>query len=125
MEILTTCFIGLGFIFLGFLLRFYPPENINNSLGYKTPFARKNKYTWQEGNRFCGSILLLVGIIFIPSSILIRHLYFNNSNLSRTISMLYLLFLLLATIVFTEMHLRKIFDKNGMKKVGDGNHGEK
>ncbi|CDI49611.1 hypothetical protein BN906_01614 [Clostridium tetani 12124569] len=59
MNILTNCIIGFIFIVIGLVLRAYPPEHINNSLGYRTPF-----------------------------SILIRYLYSNNSNLSMRISSL-------------------------------------
>lgn len=97
---------------LGLILRVYPPEHINNSLGYKTPFAMKNKDTWYEGNRFWGTMLSFTGIIFIPLSISMRYLYKNNLNLS--ILVLFILFII--SIILTEIHLRKLFDKNGAKK---------
>lgn len=116
MGILTSCIIGVVMAILGFILRTYPPEHINNSLGYKTPFAMKNKNTWYEGNRFCGTMLLFTGIIFIPLSILIGYLYSDNINLSKNISILVLFVLFIVSIIFTEIHLRKLFDKNGMKQ---------
>lgn len=112
MGVLTSCITGAFVTILGFILRAYPPEHINNSLGYKTPFAMKNKDTWYEGNRFCGTMLLFTGIVFIPLSISMRYLYSNNLNLS--ILVLFILFVV--SIIFTEIHLRKLFDKNGAKK---------
>ncbi|BDR86774.1 SdpI family protein [Clostridium tetani] len=116
MNILTNCIIGFIFIVIGLVLRAYPPQHINNSLGYRTPFSMKNKDTWYEGSRFYGTILLISGIIFIPFSILIRYLYSNNLNLSMGISSLSLLIIIIIGIVYTEIHLRMIFDKNGTRK---------
>ncbi|KHO39140.1 hypothetical protein OR62_07675 [Clostridium tetani] len=116
MSILTSCIIGLAFIVIGLVLRAYPPEHINNNLGYRTPFSMKNKDTLYEGNRFCGTMLLISGIIFIPFSILIKYVYSNNLNLSMRISSLSLLIIIIIGIVCTEIHLRRIFDKNGTRK---------
>ncbi|BDR81194.1 hypothetical protein N072000002_13740 [Clostridium tetani] len=116
MSILTSCIIGLAFIVIGLVLRAYPPEHINNSLGYRTPFAMKNKDTWYDGNRFCGTMLLISGIIFIPFSILIRYLYSNNLTLSMRMPLLGLFIIIMIGIVYTEIHLRMIFDKNGTRK---------
>ncbi|WP_097027164.1 SdpI family protein [Clostridium peptidivorans] len=116
MGVLTSCITGVVLAIFGLVLRVYPPEHINNTIGYKTPFAMKNKDTWYEGNRFCGTMLLFIGIIFIPFSILMRYLYRNNLNLSESISIVGLAILLIAIIIFTEIHLRKLFDKNGVRK---------
>jgi hypothetical protein len=46
MGIVESCITGGVLVVIGFILRAYPPEHINNNLGYKTPFATKNKDTW-------------------------------------------------------------------------------
>ncbi len=116
MSISTSCVIGLAFALTGLVLMKYPPESINNSLGYKTPFAMKNKETWNEGNRFCGKMLLIGGSIFIPFSILFRYLYSNNLALSMRISSLGVFIIAIGCIVYTEIHLRMIFDRTGIRK---------
>lgn len=116
MEISTSCFIGILLIVIGLTMKLYPPEHINNTLGYKTPFSMKSKDTWLEGNRFCGVMFLASGIILIPFSLLINYLYKNNPSLSMKISALGLLIILLMSILYTEIHLRMLFDKNGIKK---------
>ncbi|QAA33112.1 SdpI family protein [Clostridium manihotivorum] len=116
MSILVSFIIGLVFALIGWMLMKYPPENINSSLGYKTPFAMKNKETWKEGNRFCGKMLFIGGIIFIPFSIFFRYLYINNISLSLRISLMGLLVIAIACIVYTEIHLKIIFDKTGIRK---------
>lgn len=75
MGILESCITGLIFIIIGFVLRKYPPEHVNNSLGYS-----------------------------------------NNSDLSMKISLLGLFILAASCILCTELHLRKLFDKNGARK---------
>ncbi|MFL0268079.1 SdpI family protein [Candidatus Clostridium radicumherbarum] len=101
---------------LGIILRAFPPERINNNFGYRSPSAMKNKDTWSEGNRFCGLILICSGAIFITFSILVRYLYNNNLNFSMRVSVAALAMILMGNIIFTEIHLRKLFDKNGIRK---------
>lgn len=116
MSILTSCIIGLFFALIGLVLMKYPPEHINNNLGYKTPFAMKNKETWNEGNGFCGKMLLIGGIVFIPYSILFRYLYSNNLAFSMKISSLGVLIIVIGCIAYTEIHLRIVFDRTGIRK---------
>ncbi|KOM97991.1 hypothetical protein ACP49_13275 [Clostridium botulinum] len=117
MSILTSCILGVILIAGGLLLRFYPLDHINDSLGYRTPFSMKNKDTWYEGNRFSGTIFLIGGLIFIPFSILVRYLYINNLTFSMRISLFAFFIIVMVTIIYTEIHLRMIFDKNGVKKL--------
>ena len=116
MNTLVSCIIGMVFALIGWMLMTYPPENINSNLGYKTPFAMKNKETWNEGNRFCGKMFLIGGIIFIPFSILFRYLYRDNIALSLRISLIGLLVMVIACIIYTEIHLKNIFDRTGIRK---------
>ncbi|KEI11989.1 hypothetical protein Z959_12915 [Clostridium novyi B str. ATCC 27606] len=111
MSILKSCIIGIIFVLIGFLLMKYAPNNINNSIGYKTPFSMKNKETWNEGNYFCGKILFIAGIVFIPFSILFRYLYSNNLALSMKISLFGICIIIIGSIIFTEIHLRMRFNK--------------
>lgn len=113
---LTSCIIGIIFIVIGLMMKLYPPEHINNTIGYKTPFAMKSRETWLEGNRFSGSMLFLGGVIFLPFSILINHLYRSNIELATKILGVSLLIISLAIILVTEIHLRMLFNKNGVKK---------
>lgn len=116
MSILVSSVIGMIFALIGLLLMKYPPENINNSLGYRTPFAMKNNETWNEGNRFCGKMFLIGAIVFIPFSALFRYFYSNNSVLSMKISSLGGFIIVIACILCTEIHLRTIFDKAGVRR---------
>lgn len=109
MGISQSCVIGIIIAIIGIVLRFYPPKNINNIMGYKTPFSMKNKNTWYEANRFCGGLLIFIGIIFISASVC-----FYYMNLPQNLSMLILCILFIVSIVSTEIHLRKLFDKIGL-----------
>jgi uncharacterized membrane protein len=113
---LTTYFGGLLVIVIGFLLWKYPPNHINNSLGYRTPFSMKSKDTWYEGNRFYGILLFICGTIFIAFSVVIRYLLDFSLILSTKISNLSLVILVILSILCTEIHLRKLFDKKGVRK---------
>lgn len=115
MDIFANYFIGILFIAIGLVMKLYPPEHINNNLGYRTPFSMKSKDTWIEGNRFCGVMLLISGAIFMLFSMITRYLY-KNTNLSTKISLFVLLIISLLNIVCTEIHLRMLFDKHGIRK---------
>ena len=116
MKLSISCIIGLVFFIVGIILRTYPLESINSSIGYRTPFSTKNKDTWDEGNRFMGNNILIIGVVFIPFSILIRYLFGNNLSLSKSITILGLFILFIGSIILTEIHLRNLFDKNGIRK---------
>ncbi|KAJ49719.1 putative membrane protein [Clostridium tetanomorphum] len=113
---LTSCISGIIFISIGLVMKLYPPEHINKTMGYRTPFAMKSKDTWLEGNRFFGIMLLIGGAIFIPFSILINHLYNSNTDLATKILGVSLSIILLMIILCTEIHLRNLFNKDGIKK---------
>lgn len=116
MGIITSCMLGLVFTIIGFVLMKYPPEHINNSLGYKTPFAMKNEETWNEGNRFCGKVLMIGGIVFIPFSIIFKYIYRNDLAISMRISAVALVIIVIGGIAYTEVHLRMVFNSAGIRK---------
>lgn len=112
----TSFLIGPIFIIIGLILKFFPPEQVNNSLGYKTPSAMRNKDTWLEGNRFSGKALVISGIGFELFLILIHWTLSNNSALLVRLTTAGLLTVFILIILCTEIHLKKLFHKNGVRK---------
>lgn len=108
--------IGPFFIIIGATLKFFPPEQINNSLGYRSPSAMRNKDTWLEGNRFFGKTLLISGIGFELFLILINFAFGNNSILLVKLTISGLLTVVVISILCTEVHLKKMFNKNDVRK---------
>lgn len=110
--LLTSIFI----IILGFLLKFWPPKHINSSIGYKTPFAMKNQETWNEGNKFAAIMLILSGILSLSVSLLIIFIYKETEiNTARYLG-IFAVFIICTVLLGTEIHLRKLFDRNGSRK---------
>ncbi|PJI08716.1 MULTISPECIES: SdpI family protein [Clostridium] len=109
----TTTMLLIGFVWLiiSLALALVHQEHITG-IGYKTPFAMKNLDTWNEGNRFLGILGIILGITQIILGFIA---YFHLYNTS-VIFPVYTLIFVLATIFVTEIHLRKVFDKDGKRK---------
>ncbi|MCI1945234.1 SdpI family protein [Clostridium luticellarii] len=103
---------GVIMIIVGGACKLYPPKHINHSLGYRTPFAMKNVNTWNEANKFAGMILICVGIISLFITTFFIVLGEVNSSIPAKISVI----LLIISIPYTEIHLRKLFKKDGSRK---------
>jgi uncharacterized membrane protein len=64
--------IGLLFILIGLLQRYLPPKNINRWYGYRTPTARTNQKTWDEGNRYSAIYMIKAGIIVLVAGFIVN-----------------------------------------------------
>ena len=104
--------VGIIFLISGLLVKLFPPPK-NNVYGYRTSFSMKNENTWKEGNRFASIMMIISGAICIIISIL--DAYLNNNFFSKS----YVALILLSTILpfYTDIHLRRLFDKNGNFKI--------
>lgn len=116
MSVLANLSTSIVFIICGAILKFWPPERINSIYGYRTPFAKKNQEVWSEANNFSGTMMIVSGIIALIFSILITFLYKDNLGISSGISVAGSIIIVLSFIFYTEIHLRKIFDKDGKRK---------
>lgn len=106
--------VGIVFIFCGFILFKFPPDNINGMLGYRTPMSMKNKDTWDEAQNYGGKSMIVVGIV---SMILWVIAYLIKGFLSsETFQLLILLLGAIIMIVVDEIHLIRIFNKDGSRK---------
>ena len=114
MTISSYCLIGLVFIVIGILMRLYPPKDINRTLGYKTPFAMKNKDTWNEGNRFFCILIIGGGILFIILIFIFEYIYVSNFK-DRLLGII-MFVIIIGSMIFTEIHLRRVFHRDGNRK---------
>lgn len=117
MILFSNCSVGIIFIIIGVIFKLWPPEHINDMMGYRTPFSKKNKEVWDEGNRFSSIMMIVSGIMTTIISILITFLYKNSPGAAVSISTICSLIITLGFVFYTEIHLRKIFDKDGNRKV--------
>ena len=105
---------GLVFILCGAILYKFPPKSINSMIGYRTPMSMKNKDTWDEAQRHSGKSMLVVGVITIflwALSYLLK-----GFLLSETFQLLVILIGAIIMIVVDEVHLWKIFNRDGSRK---------
>lgn len=108
--------VGITFSTTGFILKKFPPESINGAYGYRTPMSMKNKDTWDEAQKYGGHSMIILGII---SCIIAAYAYLVPNSIINNMS-IQLLFLLIGSvgmIVIDEVHLRKLFNKDGSRKL--------
>lgn len=117
MILLVNCLVGVILTVVGVIFKLWPPEHINNMMGYRTPFSKKNKETWKEANRFSATMMVTGGILSIVISIIITFLYKNSMAAAASISSICSIIITLSLVLYTEIHLRKIFDSNGKRKL--------
>ena len=115
-----TLLLPIILILLGILLGIAGrPRKIRWWVGYRTSMSMKNQATWEFANSYAGKLLLLSGVTALPFSI--RAFVYGTNRLLvpgvlgvlQVVSAVSILFLI---IMFTEMTLRKEFDKNGERR---------
>lgn len=96
------------------------PKDINYLFGYRTKMSMKNKDTWEFAHLYIGNLWLKIGwillfISFVGMLLVIR----KSENIIGTaggiICNVQLIFLV-GTIFPTEAALKKMFDKNGLRR---------
>jgi uncharacterized membrane protein len=106
--------IGLTFaLFGGVLFKLFPPKNINSIYGWRSRLAMRNKDTWTEAQRYGSNAFIVGGIIIALIGAIIQVTLPELDDLI----MLILIILGISAIIFAgEVHLRKLFNKDGSKK---------
>lgn len=100
------------FIGVGFWLR--PPRKINGVYGYRTRLSMSSQEAWDEANRY--SSFLTMGwsllAVFVQG---LLHFFLPPKRILFVTCMIWLSLLIL-TLLLTERHLARKFDKSGKKK---------
>lgn len=112
MYIFITLICPLIILITGYLLKNYPPKDINSSAGYRTQLSKKNIETWNEANKYSTKLLInfswmtvlltLVSSLILGKSCLIIGVF---------ISILLIIISVIAIIILTEKHLKNTFEK--------------
>jgi uncharacterized membrane protein len=115
-------YIGLLFIILGAIQRYFPPKNINRWYGYRTLTARTNQQTWDEGNRYsagymikAGFLVLIIGFIINAISVLFITDFQTQAVISYIVLFGGAMGVGILSTVATEKHLKNTF-KNLKKR---------
>ena len=102
--------IGVGKYMLG-----SGSEEINDWLGYRTSFSKKNKDTWAFAQKYYGRLLYKPGMFILVGSILTMIPVFGMSSDTIAVAGCVVELYLLAGIIPTERALHKTFDKTGKR----------
>ena len=113
--IFPAIMIGFGKYFLK-----KAPSEINYIFGYRTAMSMKNEQTWEFAHKYCGRLWLIIGLILLPLAILVMLLVIGKSKdtigtVGEVLCIVQLI-PLVASIIPTEIALKKNFDKNGNRK---------
>lgn len=96
------------------------PKEINGIYGYRTKRSRMNQDTWNFANEYCGRLWWKIGFIMFVLTILIFIPFIHSSD--GIIGMIGLIpcivqcVVMIVSIVFTELALKKNFTDEGKRK---------
>jgi uncharacterized membrane protein len=101
----------------GLILRAWPPKVINSIYGYRTPRSSQSQEAWDYANRLAGKLLVIVGVVqFLVFALLVWVAYHQPEEIQQKIydigmplSAVLLVLLLVLTIVWVEIDLKKKF----------------
>ena len=90
------------------------PKSINAWFGYRTPFSTKNQRVWEEANQYSTNATLVVAGLLILFQAIAYSLVGGLQSFTASATFLAVASVLVLPI--TEMHLKKVFDRNGQRK---------
>jgi uncharacterized membrane protein len=107
-------YIGIIVVILGLIFKMFRPRRIDILYGYRTKIAMKNQDTWDVAQKYAANSFIILGFIYVAFG-------FKLSELIGDVSISYQLNLCLIGVVimliFDEIHLRRIFNKDGSRKL--------
>ncbi|GAA0086406.1 SdpC immunity protein SpdL [Clostridium sp. CTA-7] len=106
--------VGIICIVAGFILKAFPPRKMNSIYGYRTPLSMKNQDTWNEAQKYSGNTFLILGLIYVALEFILNYLI---KNISIGYQNIIVLIGVVIMIVLDEVHLRKVFNKDGSRKL--------
>lgn len=95
------------------------PKEINAVFGYRTTMSMKNKDTWEFAHKYCGKLWWIWGWVMVMPVFALFFVLGKDADTVGTIGgnvCLVQTIPLAASIVPTEIALRRTFDKNGNRR---------
>ncbi|NLC72504.1 MAG: SdpI family protein [Ruminococcaceae bacterium] len=97
------------------------PKDINSSYGYRTNLSTKNRDTWEFAHKTAGKLWFVVGLILLAPSAIVMLFLFGHEIKFVGFWGVRLVFVqlafLLGSIIPVEVSLRRVFNKDGSRKV--------
>lgn len=105
--------IGMLFLVVGLIFRILPPKKINSIYGYRTNTSMKNQDTWNVAQKYSANSMIILGIAYVALGFILSQLI---KNLATSYKGIIFFIGVVLMLIFDEMHLRKIFNKDGSRK---------
>lgn len=104
----------------GRLMLAHTPREINSVFGYRTAMSMKNQDTWEFSHKYSGRLWFRCGLVLLPLSAIPLLFVLDKDITTVSVAGLIVMFLqlipMLGTISLTEAALRRIFDKDGVRR---------
>lgn len=108
---------GIGFtVFAGVLFKLFPPTRINHIYGWRSKFAMKNYDTWNEAQKYSANLFIIVGLALLILGMGQRYFLGELEEL-KGLQFVAAFASVLLIYIICETHLRKVFHKDGTRKV--------
>lgn len=107
---------GLIFLFMGYMIRKYPPRSMKRWYGYRTFSSTINQQTWDEANQYAAYISRIMGFILIPYGLLMGIVFKTQSDAFMYFSICPVIFCALLLTGWVEWHLLQVFDEDGERR---------
>ena len=101
-------------LIIAMVFKLFLPSKINCIYGYRTKSSMKNQETWNEAHKYSSTLLVKAAVLSLLIGAMCGYLLPDKNGLKITV-LLFVLILIL-TIVFTEIYLKKNFDMDGKRK---------
>lgn len=117
MTFLIELLIPVLMLGIGILVKYRPPKNINDWVGYRTELSRKNQETWDYAHEQMAYYWIRIGLAeIILSAVIAGAALLLDEKLQNIIELILVCVqtaFLVISMVPIEAALRKKFDKNG------------
>lgn len=118
--LISVAFIPLLLIVIGKIFEKYPSKEPNIAIGFRTKLSMLNKDTWDYAQRLFPKTWISLGRIMLPLSLIILFLLYSEDkdytgNLV-VILMLAQVVLMLGSILYVNLKLKKAFNSDGSRK---------
>lgn len=111
--IIPVIMIGFGWYFLK-----GKPEKINHIVGYRTKLSMRNQDTWRFAHHYCGKLWFILGLILLILTpiVMVLGLKLDTDIDFGGIICTVQVIVIVATIIPTELALRRTFNEDGSRK---------
>lgn len=118
--LISVAFIPLFLIVIGKIFEKYPSKEPNIAIGFRTKLSMMNKETWDCAQKLFPKVWISLGRIILPLSLIILFLLYSEDkdytgNLAL-ILMLVQVVLMLGSILYVNLKLKKAFNSDGSRK---------